>query len=301
MANSEYSLKLKQTLTIKPYEFYIRAIPRENTSPLTAAPGHTTKQQKSKSGDVKATNVQPEDITGRQKIQVLYGSNMGSSEAFAQRIVSAASTKGFNASITTLDAATGHLPVGQPVVIVTASYEGQPADNAGRFVEQFSGLKANELEGVSYAVFGCGNRDWASTYQRIPRLIDEQMEAHGAKRILGRGEGDASGAEFFDSFDAWEEQLWKVLGEVSSLLPYSLKRTDPLPQTYNVQPSTGTHAVGLDVKIADPGTQRAISLRQPDTALGRVVENKLLTKGAIQDKRHIGTFFPYQRSFDWSI
>jgi cytochrome P450/NADPH-cytochrome P450 reductase len=46
----------------------------------------------------------------------------------------------------------------------------------------------------------------------------------------------------------------------------------------------------LDVKIADPGTQRAISLRQPDAALGRVVENKLLTRDAVQDKRHIGGY-----------
>jgi cytochrome P450/NADPH-cytochrome P450 reductase len=221
MANSEYSLKLKQTLTIKPDEFYIRAIPRENVPPLTAAPGNTTKQ-KAKRDDVKAANVRPEDVAGRQKIQVLYGSNTGSSEAFAQRIVSAAASKGFNASIATLDAATGHLPVGQPAVIITASFEGQPADNAGRFVEQLSGLKGNELDGVSYAVFGCGNRDWALTYQRIPRMIDEQMEARGAKRILERGEGDASGAEFFDSFDAWEEQLWNVLGQVSVNIYFGL-------------------------------------------------------------------------------
>ncbi|PVG00114.1 bifunctional P-450/NADPH-P450 reductase [Serendipita vermifera] len=268
MANSEYNLKLKQTLTIKPDDFYIRAIPRENVPPLTAAPG--SNKSKAKKSEVTTTNVRPEDVAGRQKLQVLYGSNTGSSEAFAQRIVSAAGSKGFNASIATLDAATGHLPVNQPIVIITASFEGQPADNAGKFVEQLSGLSGTELEGVSYAVFGCGNRDWALTYQRIPRLVDETMEARGAKRIVERGEGDASGAEFFDSFDAWEEKLWAVLSEM-----------------YDVQPSEETPSVGLDVKIADPGTQRAISLRQPDAALGRIVENKLLTKGAIQDKRHI--------------
>jgi cytochrome P450 / NADPH-cytochrome P450 reductase len=214
MGNSEYTLKLKQTLTIKPDEFYIRAIPRENVPPLTVAPG-ASNQQKTKKDDMKVTNTRPEDVAGRQKIQVLYGSNTGTSEAFAQRIASAASSKGFNASISTLDAATGHLPIGQPVIIVTASFEGQPADNAGRFVEQLSGLGGAELEGVPYAIFGCGNRDWALTYQRIPRLIDEKMEAHGAKKIMERGEGDASSAEFFDLFDAWEEQLWEVLGEVS--------------------------------------------------------------------------------------
>jgi len=28
---------------------------------------------------------------------------------------------------------------------------------------------------VRYAVFGCGNSDWAATYQSIPRFIDEQL------------------------------------------------------------------------------------------------------------------------------
>ena len=36
-------------------------------------------------------------------------------------------------------------------------------------------LKPDELKGVQYAVFGCGDHNWASTYQRIPRYIDEQM------------------------------------------------------------------------------------------------------------------------------
>jgi cytochrome P450 / NADPH-cytochrome P450 reductase len=223
MADSEYSLKLKQTLTIKPDNFYIRAIPRENVLPLIAAPGASKPRSvnpSTKKDTVTTTNIAPEDLEGRQKIQVLYGSNTGTSEAFAQRIASAASSKGFNASIATLDAATGHLPVGEPVVIITASFEGQPADNAGRFIEQLSGLSGNELEGVSYAVFGCGNRDWALTYQRVPRMVDELMEQHGAKKIMERGEGDASGAEFFDSFDAWEEQLWKVLGEVGLSIPF---------------------------------------------------------------------------------
>jgi len=28
---------------------------------------------------------------------------------------------------------------------------------------------------VEYSVFGCGNRDWAATYQAIPTLIDAQL------------------------------------------------------------------------------------------------------------------------------
>ena len=74
---------------------------------------------------------------------------------------------------------------------------------------------ADAFAEVKFAVFGCGNRDWVNTYQRIPRLVDECFVAHGAKRLVERGEGDASGSEFFEAFDVWERGLWEQLGEVS--------------------------------------------------------------------------------------
>lgn len=75
-------------------------------------------------------------------------------------------------------------------------------------------MKGQELSNVRFAVFGCGHHDWARTYQRIPKLIDQQLEERGAQRLLPRGEGDAGGSELFETFDAWESQLWAVLPEV---------------------------------------------------------------------------------------
>jgi cytochrome P450 / NADPH-cytochrome P450 reductase len=128
---------------------------------------------------------------------------------------------GFRASIGTLDSAVGHLPTDGAVVIVTASFEGQPADNAAHFVEWLSTINANELAGVSYAVFGCGNRDWVATYQRIPTLCDSVISERGGKRLVARGEGDAGSAEFFETFDAWAAGLWKELAEVGVFLSSS--------------------------------------------------------------------------------
>ena len=95
---------------------------------------------------------------------------------------------------------------------------GQPADNAVHFVEWLSALKADELSGVSFAVFGCGNRDWVQTYQRIPTLCDKLLADRGGKRLLERGEGDASAAEFFEVFDEWEKAVWEKLGKVRTHL-----------------------------------------------------------------------------------
>jgi len=51
-------------------------------------------------------------------------------------------------------------------------------------------------------VFGCGNSDWAATYQSIPRFIDEQMAAHGGRSVYARGEGDAR-SDLDGQFEEW--------------------------------------------------------------------------------------------------
>lgn len=104
------------------------------------------------------------------------------------------------------------------MLIVTASFEGQPADNAAHFVEWLSSLTGSELSQVKFGVFGCGNRDWVATYQRIPKLIDRVFEERGATRLVAHGEGDAGGSDFFDSFDTWETNLWTILTKVRSQL-----------------------------------------------------------------------------------
>lgn len=148
-------------------------------------------------------------------------------------------TLGFHASLGTLDSAVGHVPTDGPVIIVTASYEGQPADNAAHFVEWLSTLEGKEFANVSYAVFGCGNHDWVATYQRIPNLCDTTIEARGGKRLLERGQGDAGTAEFFEVFETWEGSLWKALSEVSHRAWYTTngQAYNPFPSSCTVPPS----------------------------------------------------------------
>ena len=97
-------------------------------------------------------------------------------------------------------------------------FEGQPADNAKHFVEWLENVKDNAFAGIKYAVFGCGNKDWVNTYQRIPTLIDHVLGEHGAVRLVERGEGDAAAAEFFETFDKWEKAVWEKLGVVSTTI-----------------------------------------------------------------------------------
>ena len=115
------------------------------------------------------------------------------------------------------------LPTDGPILIVTASFEGEPADNAKHFVAWLESVKsADAFAKVKYGVFGCGNHDWVKTFQRIPTLIDDKLKEHGAIRLVDRGVGDAGGANFFDSFDQWETKVWEKLEQVRiRLIPNS--------------------------------------------------------------------------------
>lgn len=94
----------------------------------------------------------------KKPMSIFYGSNTGTCEALAQTLANAASGHGYSAQVAALDSATDSLPRGEPVVVITASYEGEPPDNAAHFMQWLRNLKGSEIEGVQYAVFGCGHR-----------------------------------------------------------------------------------------------------------------------------------------------
>ena len=209
-----YTLRVKESLTIKPSGFRIKLEPRvhgrtaapavEVRSPSNgAAPGGTATGAR--------TPVVPKHGT---PLLVLFGSNLGTSEDIARQVAEAASAQGFDVSISWLDDYVGKLPTGGAVVIVTASYNGTPPDNAVAFYRWLGdGLAPNALAGVRYAVFGAGDRNWASTYQAVPRFLDEKLAAYGAQRMFDRGEGNARD-DLDAHFQAWQATLWPAVGTV---------------------------------------------------------------------------------------
>ncbi|KZT51670.1 cytochrome P450 [Calocera cornea HHB12733] len=274
-----YHLKIKQTLTTKPKGFKIHAIPRAGARPVVG-PGSPTSVPATP-----ATPAHPAEATqlpaGKgTPLHVFFGSNSGSCEGFAQQVASDAGAHGFSAAIATLDSVedVSRLPRDGPVIVITASYEGQPADNAAHFVQALSDLSPSSapIKGVRYAVFGAGNRDWAQTYQKIPKLVDARLEELGGERLVGRGEGDAGGADLFGSFDAWEKALWPVLAKAFDTAPAAR--------------ATGEQEDDLVVSVT--GTARTVRLRQPDLGQGRCIENRVLTSPGVPEKRHIEFSLP---------
>ena len=142
---------------------------------------------------------------------VLFGSNFGTAEDVADDLATAGRMRGFDVRTCSLDEAVGKLPTEGVVLITTATYNGTPPDNAVRFAQWIT-TEAPDLTDVKFSVFGCGNHEWAPTFQDFPRLVDDRLAELGATRLHPRGEGDV--AEDFDGdLEAWDTALWPALAE----------------------------------------------------------------------------------------
>ena len=218
---ANYQLETKQALTIKPNNFHIKVrlrAGRTATAPLTGSPLAAVTSQP-------AAAPTPTAEAHQMPLLVMYGSNLGTAERLAHTIAEDATNRGFLATVGSLDDHVGSLPKEGGLIVVTASYNGQPPDNAAKFCRwlQDPALPLDAFAGVQYSVFGCGNRDWAATYQAIPTLIDAQLEKHGATPMHKRGEGDARG-DFDGDYRAWYGGLWSSVATALHL-PDSAART----------------------------------------------------------------------------
>ncbi|MEZ0481099.1 bifunctional cytochrome P450/NADPH--P450 reductase [Planococcus sp. SSTMD024] len=199
--HTDYQLEVKETLTFKPDGLTMRVKPRRKVQ-MFQAPIAEEPEQAPKAEQAIESHGTP--------LLVLYGSNLGTAQGVARELSETARFKGFESQVAALDDYAGNLPTEGAVLIVSASYNGNPPDNAARFMEWLAA--ADSAEGVTYSVFGCGDRNWATTYQRVPSIIDEQLSATGAKKLIGRGEGDAS-EDFDGELEKWQQALWPALAE----------------------------------------------------------------------------------------
>ena len=259
-----YQLHIKQTLTIKPKDFFMHATLRDGVDPVHLEKNLHVDTSVSGPRSAKDRKIAASAIASTKKpMTILYGSNAGTCEALAQSLARVASGRGYQPLVDPLDSAVGKVPKDQPVVLISSSYEGQPPDNAAHFVEWLETLEGKKLSGVRFAVYGCGNRDWVSTFHKIPKVLDSGLEEHGASKITEIGLGDVAAGDIFNDFDKWQdEQFWPALGG----------------DVDNEEES------GIEIEI-DTASRRS-TLRQ-DVQEAVVVSNQLLTSEGEPEKRHI--------------
>ncbi|TID25135.1 fatty acid hydroxylase [Venturia nashicola] len=271
MDDPTYNLQIKQTLTLKPKDFYIHATLRDGIDPVYLEKMLHVDTSKEDKASIKGSQLQgPSNGAKSEPMTILYGSNSGTCEALAQSLARAAGSRGFHAKVNPLDSAVSKVTKGEPVVLICSSYEGQPPDNAAHFMAWLETLKGDvELKDVKYTVYGCGNHDWVSTFHKVPKALDSLFKANGATRLADAGFGDVAAGDIFNDFDKWQDEIfWPAFGDIKS---------------------SSEDDAGFDIEIDT--SSRHTTLRQ-DVKEAIIRSNEVLTAEGEAQKRHISLTLP---------
>ncbi|MFD4505257.1 bifunctional cytochrome P450/NADPH--P450 reductase [Streptomyces sp. NPDC058457] len=280
--HADYALTVKETLTLKPEGFTLTLTPRTPADrvhqPLPGAPATVEH-------DPHTTAALPARVRSGTGALLLHGSNYGTCRGFAAQLADEAGEIGCATEVAALDAYAGGLPTDRPVVVTAASYNGRPTDDATAFAAWLDG--APDLTGVTYAVLGVGDRNWAATYQHFPTRIDARLAELGATRLIDRAAADASGdltgtvrdftarlrtalLEHYGDPDATPAGPGPTAGyEVRTLTGGPL---DALAGRHGLVPMTVTEAYDLTAP-GHPRTKRFLRVALPDDVTYRTADH----------------------------
>ena len=246
-----YRLTIKETLSIKPDEFYMRV--RSRSPHERIAPSATTAAATEQAPKLSVSG-------GGQRLAVLYGTSLGTARDVAEEIAERASLDGFDTVVRAMDDsfARGLEAEDRVLVVVTATYNGRAPDSAVTVEKAIeSGFFGNKhWPKARFAVLGLGNSQWPN-FQAFPKRVDEVLEQTGANRLVPRAEADADG-DFDGAIAAFLRDLWAALGG----------QAEPSP----------TQA-GLSLRIVEAGAIRAQALPEHAARL-TIFENRELVKPA---------------------
>ncbi|MGH8966414.1 MAG: flavodoxin domain-containing protein, partial [Actinomycetes bacterium] len=213
------------------------------------------------------------------KVTVLHGSNLGNCRSLAQQLADEATDLGYQTTVAPLDTAAGALPSEGALVVVAASYNGQPTDDARRFVEWLDDPDTQEQPHIPYAVLGVGDRNWAETYQTVPKRIDQRLAELAGPPVIPHGEADTSG-DFAGTVEDFSAALWEALAPTDGVqVPAEGAENEPLyelraidgPVTsaidarFEVQPATVLDNVALVDSEEEMGNaKRLVRIALPD-------------------------------------
>lgn len=188
--NPDYELTVKQTLTLKPRDLFMHAKLRPGIDVLTlqrdmlySNGGGTSAATKSRAQNHGALVEKPQTL---KPVLIFYGSNTGTCQGLADILKTTAPQYGFDATLQPLDAAKNNLPRETPIVLITSTmYEGQAPDNGAEFLKWLEDGKDLSLDGVTFAVFGCGSSEYHQflLFSFCPCLHQAQTDFDNPRRL----------------------------------------------------------------------------------------------------------------------
>ncbi|KAK0727699.1 cytochrome P450 [Lasiosphaeria miniovina] len=285
LVDPNYKLTIKENVTVKPSNLFIYAKLRPGVDATVLSRGLFSNPAEEADRTESKADKSEKSKEQQRPISIFYGSNMGTCKGLADSLALKSRRQGFASSVAPLDDAVGRITGEHAVVIITASYEGEPPDNAVKFVNWLSEPRdADAFKGARFAVFGCGNRDWHDTFQRIPTLVGSLLQKHGATAIAPTGDADASEGNILGDFEAWQvDNFWPGIAQI-----------------YNYDTQNGVS------RTEEPWTSGAwagerLELSAPSLAPGgqaTVTEMLVLTASGERPKRHMELKLPEGTTYD---
>ncbi|KAG2496114.1 hypothetical protein HYH03_005717 [Edaphochlamys debaryana] len=200
--------------------------------------------------------------TSRPIVRILFGTQTGTAERFSKQLGNELRSRyGESTSVDVRDVETyksERLASEKCVVLCMATYgDGEPTDNAAVFYNWLlkeaeavdAGEKEASLTGVSYAVFGLGNKQYEH-FNAVGKKVFKSLKTLGATPVCRRGDGDDDGV-IDDDFEKWTAEFLDALDKSDDLVG---KRIDQ---------NGGVHTVSVPTYAVDVLPAGSASAAQP--------------------------------------
>ncbi|KAI8468314.1 MAG: NADPH-cytochrome P450 reductase [Monoraphidium minutum] len=165
-----------------------------------------------------------EPADSRPVIRLLYGTQTGTAERFSKSCANELRRRYGDAvlvevtDIENYNDRAARLPREGLALFLVATYgDGEPTDNAADFYSWIcgeadavaAGDKTPNLQGVSFGVFGLGNKQYEH-FNAVGKRLENVLTALGATSVVRRGDGDDDEC-IDDDFEKWASELYAAL------------------------------------------------------------------------------------------
>jgi sulfite reductase (NADPH) flavoprotein alpha-component len=210
--------------------------------------------------------------TSAATVAILWASQTGNAESFAEKCAEHIKSNGFQASVLAMDSVKmADLEKQTQVLLLASTFgDGDPPDNGSQFWASLQADNAPKLENTRFTVLAFGDSNY-DQFCGFGRKLDARLEALGAQRLLERADCEP---DFEETANAWLDKALTVLTK----MPVSITQSELVTANEIVEVSGNT--------IETPATP--VYTRQSPLRTKLIINQRLNAEGAEKEIRQFG-------------